>query len=88
MSRPAPPIRRDSRSPSLASTQPDAGEAMSLIRPHYATRYGYRWTDAIRAEFWWRVEHSFLYTRWHVVNAHRRRKEAERRGNKRGSRGF
>lgn len=61
---------------------------MSFLRPHYATRYGYRWLDAIRAEFWWRVEHSAVYTRWHIVNAHARRKAAERRGNKRGSRGF
>lgn len=61
---------------------------MTLLRPHYKTVYGYRWLDALRAEFWWRVEHSRVYTRWHFVNAHRLRKAAERRGNKRGTRGF
>jgi hypothetical protein len=31
---------------------------MSLIPGRtYHRRYGYRWRDAIRAEFWWRVEH-------------------------------
>jgi hypothetical protein len=27
----------------------------------YQTRYGYRFRDALRAEFWWRVEHIGRY---------------------------
>jgi hypothetical protein len=50
---------------------------MSLVRPHYSTVYGYRWWDAIRAELWWRIEHSPLA---HVLRAHHRRKTAEHRG--------
>lgn len=52
----------------------------------YEARYGYRFRDAIRAEFWWRVEHVGYYRggngglcgivrRW----GYRKRKAAERR---------
>lgn len=58
---------------------------MSLLRPAYAIRYGYRWWDAIRAEFWWRIEH------WPIgdpltARAYVRRKTAEHRGYARGRR--
>lgn len=34
-----------------------------MIRPRlaYESRYGYSLPDAIRAEFWWRVEHLGYY---------------------------
>jgi len=60
----------------------------SVCRPRlaYETRYGFRFTDAVRAEFWWRVEHLGYYRggdgglfgaiqRW----GYRNRKAAERR---------
>lgn len=38
--------------------KPLVGELCSLS---YRTRYGYSWADAIRAEFWWRIEHVGFY---------------------------
>ncbi len=36
---------------------------LSVCRPRlaYEARYGYRFRDAARAEFWWRVEHVGYY---------------------------
>lgn len=50
---------------------------MSLRHLTYQRRYGYSWLDAVRAEFWWRVEHSRLSR---PTDAYRRRKAAESRG--------
>lgn len=51
----------------------------------YCDRYGYRLDDALRAEFWWRLEHAPLsgeglpFERLSCL-AYGRRKAAERRG--------
>lgn len=55
-----------------------------MRRLAYQWRYGYRFHDALRAEFWWRVEHLPLSYEGQVVaplarRGYRRRKAAERR---------
>lgn len=58
---------------------------MSVVRPEYVTKYGYSWWDAVRAEFWWRIEHAPLRYEGQIFAplarlGYRRRKTAERRG--------
>lgn len=58
---------------------------------NYRSRYRYRWPDALRSQWWWRLEHLPWRYDGQVFAplsrvAYRRRKAAERRGYERGRR--